>query len=168
MSDDRRPVVYYDSGGPPYFDVMGTTLRSGRDFTDQDRAGTALVGIVNQTFARGFWPGQSPIGKRLRLNDPGAAWVEIVGVAPDGKYQTLGEPPQRHLYLSSLQHYYSAMTLILHTSSDPRGYAQTVRSLVQRLDPDLPITDVRTMNEHLGFALYPARTSALLFAVCGA
>jgi predicted permease len=168
MPDDRRPVVYYDSVGPHYFDVMGTTLRSGRDFVDQDRAGTALVGIVNQTFARAFWPGESPIGKRLRLNDPNGAWIEIIGVAPDGKYQSLGEPPQRHLYLPSLQNYHSAMTLILHTSGDPRGYAQTVRALVQRLDADLPVTEVRSMNEHLGFALYPARTSALLFAVCGA
>jgi macrolide transport system ATP-binding/permease protein len=168
MHDDRRPVVYYDSVGPHYFEVMGTVLRSGRDFADQDRAGTALVGIVNQTFARGFWPGQSPIGKRLRLNDPGAAWVEIIGVVPDGKYQSLGEPPQRHLYLSSLQNYHSSMTLILHTSGDPRGYAQAMRSLVQRIDADLPVTDLRTMNQHLGFAFYPARTSALLFAVCGA
>jgi predicted permease len=159
--------VYYYSVGPRYFEVMGTTLRSGRDFGDQDRGGAALVGIVNQTFARGFWPGESPIGKRVRLNDPGAAWVEIIGVAPDGKYQSIGEPPQRHLYLSSLQNYHSAMTLILHTSGDPRGYAQTLRSRVQRLDPDLPVTDVRTMNEHLGFALYPARTSAVLFAVSG-
>jgi predicted permease len=168
LSDDRRPVVYYDSVGPRYFDVMGITLRSGRDFADEDRAGTARVGIVNQTFARAFWPGQSPIGKRLRLNDPAGAWIEIIGVAPDGKYQSLGEPPQRHLYLPSLQNHHSATTLILHTSGDPRGYAQTVRSLVQRLDPDLPVTEVRSMNEHLGFALYPARTSALLFAVCGA
>ena len=85
----------------------------------------------------------------------------------DGKYQSLGEPPQRHVYLPSLQNLHSAMTLVLHTSGDPRGYVQRA-ILVQKLDPDLPVTDVRTMNEHLGFAMYPARTGALLFTISGA
>jgi ABC-type antimicrobial peptide transport system permease subunit len=60
------------------------------------------------------------------------------------------------------------MTLVLHTAGDPHGYVLSVRSLVQKLDPDLPVTDVRTMNEHLGFAMYPARTSAFLFTISGA
>ena len=85
----------------------------------------------------------------------------------DGKYQSLGEPPQRHLYLPSSQNFHSAMTLVLHTSGDPRNYMQLVRSTVGRLDPDLPVTDIRTMHEHLGFALYPARMTAFLFTVSG-
>ncbi|MPY89078.1 MAG: FtsX-like permease family protein [Luteitalea sp.] len=168
MPDDRRPVVYYDKVAPRYFEAMGTPLLSGRDFTEQDRAGTRPVGIVNQTLARSFGRGESPLGKRLRLsNAPAAPWIEIVGVVADGKYHSLGEPSQRHLYLPSLQNFHSAMTLVLHTSGDPHSYMQMVRLLVQKLDPDLPVTDVRTMNEHLGFALYPARTTALLFTISG-
>ena len=168
VPDDQRPVVYYDKVAPRYFEAMGTPLLSGRDFTEQDRVGMRSVGIVNEALVRGIGLGESPIGKRLRLsNAPTAPWIEIIGVVADGKYQSLGEPPQRHLYLTSLQNFHSAMTLVLHTSGDPRSYMQLVRSLVQKLDPDLPVTDVRTMNEHLGFALYPARVSALLFTVSG-
>lgn len=168
MPDDQRPVVYYDKVAPRYLEAMGTPLLSGRDFTEQDRVGIRPVGIVNETVARAIGRGESPIGKRLRLSNAlTAPWIEIIGVVADGKYQSLGEPSQRHLYLPSLQNFHSAMTLVLHTSGDPRSDMQPVRSLVQKLDPDLPVTDVRTMNEHLGFALYPARVSALLFTISG-
>ena len=168
VPDDRRPVVYYDKVAPRYFEAMGTPFLSGRGFTEQDSAGSRSVGVVNETLARGISRGESPIGKRLRLsNTPAAPWIEIIGVVADGKYQSLGEPPQQHLYLPSLQNFHSAMTLVLHTLGDPRSYGQPVRSLVHKLDPDLPVTDVRTMNEHLGFALYPARVSALLFTISG-
>ena len=168
MPEDPRPVVYYDKVAPRYFEAMGTPLLSGRDFNEQDRVGTSPVGIVNQTLARTLDGGDSPIGKRLRLsNAPDAPWIEIIGVVADGKYQSLGEPPQRHLYLPSSQNFHSAMTLVLHTSGDPRNYMQLVRSTVGRLDPDLPVTDIRTMHEHLGFALYPARMTAFLFTVSG-
>jgi len=167
MPDDRRPVVYYDRVAPRYFETMGTPLLSGRDFADRDRTGTPLAAIVNQTFARSFWQSESSVGKRFRLSGGAAPWIEIIGVVADGKYQSLGEPPQRHVYLPSLQNFHSATTLVLHTSGDPHGYVQMVRSIVQKLDPDLPVTDIRTMNEHLAFAMYPARTSALLFTISG-
>jgi predicted permease len=168
MPDERRPVVYYDKVAPRYFETMGTPILSGRDFADHDRTGTPPVAIVNQTFARSFWQSESAIGKRFRLSEGAALWIEIIGVVADGKYQSLGEPAQRHVYLPSLQNFHSAMTLVLHTSGGPHGYALSVRSLVQKLDPDLPVTDVRTMNQHLGFAMYPVRTSALLFTISGA
>ena len=166
--DDRRPVVYYDKIAPLYFQAMGTRLLAGRDFSTRDATGTPLVAIVNQTFARHFWQRESPIGKRLRLGEGTAPWIEIIGLVADGKYQSLGEPPQRHVYLPSLQNFHSAMTLVVHTTGNPYGYVETLRSIVQKLDPDLPVTDVRTMNEHLGIAMYPARTSALLFTISGA
>jgi predicted permease len=147
---------------------MGTRLLAGRDFSERDATGTALVAIVNQTFARNFWHNQSPIGKRFRLGVGTAPWIEVIGLVADGKYQSLGEPPQRHVFLPSLQHFHSATTLVVHTSGDPHSYVQTVRSIVQKLDPDLPVTDIRTMDEHLGFAMYPARTSAILFTISGA
>ncbi len=168
MPEDRRPVVSYDIVAPLYFQTMGTRFLAGRDFSDRDATGTALVAIVNQTFARNFWQNQSPIGKRFRLGVGTAPWIEVIGLVADGKYQSLGEPPQRHMFLPSLQHFHSATTLVVHTSGDPHSYIQTVRSIVQKLDPDLPVTDIRTMDEHLGFAMYPARTSAILFTISGA
>jgi putative ABC transport system permease protein len=167
LADDRRPVVYYDIVAPRYFAAMGTPLVSGRDFTERDAADTRRVGIVNATLARSLGQ-ENPIGKRLRWRSgPAAQWIEIIGVVADGKYQSLGEPPQRHIFVPSLQNFHSAMTLVLHTSGDSHSYIPMVGSLVRKLDPDLPVTDVRTMHEHLGFALYPARMTALLFTVSG-
>jgi putative ABC transport system permease protein len=91
----------------------------------------------------------------------------VIGVVADGKYHRLGETPQRHLYLPLLQGYQLSMTLVLHISSDRATIAQSVRDSVQRLNHDLAVTDVRTMREHLGFALFPARAGAALLGGAG-
>jgi predicted permease len=166
--DDRRPVVYYDVVAPLFFETMGTRILAGRDLSDHDTTSTPMVAIVNQTFARTFWKNQSPIGKRFRWGAETAPSIEIVGLVADGKYQSLGEPPQRHVFFSSIQNFHAGMTLVLHVSGDPQSYVQTVRAIVQKLDPDLPVTDVRTMTDHLELAMYPARTSAVLFTMSGA
>jgi len=146
---------------------MGTPLLSGRDFTQHDVDTAAPVAVVNQTFASSFWPGQGPLGKRFRLNSNMSGWIEVIGLAPDGKYQRLGEQPQRHLYLAGGT---GLLTLVLHTGTDPHQYAQAVTSVVHGLDLNLPVTDLQTMNEHLGLAFYPARMGASLlgfFSVLG-
>src|SRR5262249_45450583 len=87
--------------------------------------------------------------------------IEVVGLVPTGKYLSLGESPQRHIFLAG-----HSSGLVIHTASDPRQYMQAVRSAVLRLDPNLAVANVETMNEHLGFAFYPARMSASLFSLC--
>jgi macrolide transport system ATP-binding/permease protein len=166
LPDEQRPVVFFDKVGPQYFHTMGTALMLGRDFTEQDRAGAPRVAIVNQTFALTFWPGQSAIGNRFALgaNSPP---LEVVGVVPDGKYHRLGEGRQRHLYLPLLQGDHASVTLLLHVAADPGTVVQAVRDTVQRINPDLAVTDVRTMREHLGFALFPARAGAALLGGAG-
>jgi macrolide transport system ATP-binding/permease protein len=166
VPDEQRPVVFFDKVGPRHFHTIGAPLMLGRDFTEQDRIDAPLVAIVNQTFARAFWSGQSAIGKRFALasNSP---LLEVVGVVADGKYHRLGEQPQRHLYLPLLQGYQPSMTLVLHTVGDRSRVSQSLRSTVQRLNPDLAVTDVRTMHEHLGFALFPARAGAALLSGAG-
>jgi ABC-type antimicrobial peptide transport system permease subunit len=122
--------------------------------------GSAQVAVVNQTFADTFWPGQNPIGKRLRLNSSDGAWIEVVGLVPTGKYLSLGEAPQRHLFLAG-----HSSGLIIHTASDPHRYMKVIRASVQRLDPNVAVASVETMNEHLGFAFYPARMCAFLLGL---
>jgi predicted permease len=161
----QRPKAFYDKVGAGFFRTMGTPLLAGRDFTPMDVNNTAPVAIVNQMFANSFWPGQNPLGKRLQLNSSDSSWIEVVGLVPNGKYQSLGESPQRHLYLAG-----HSSSLVIHTASDPHQYTQAIRAAVQRLDSNLTVADVQTMNEHLGFAFYPARMSASLlglFSVLG-
>jgi len=162
VPDYQRPVVYYDRVGDNFFRTMGTALLAGRDFTLRDVDTPTPVAVVNQTFAKTFWPGQSPLGKRLRLNSSDSAWIEVVGLAQDGKYRSLGEPPQRHLYLAG-----QSSGLVVHTAGDPHQYVKAIRAAVKKLDPNLPVTGVETMNEHLGFALYPARMGASLLGLFG-
>jgi putative ABC transport system permease protein len=111
-------------------------------------------------FAASFWPGQNPVGKHLKLNSSDSRWIEVVGLVPNGKYQSLGESPQRHLFLAG-----HSSGLVIHTAGDPHQYIQPIRGVVQNLDPNLAVTDVQTMNEHLGFAFYPARMSAFLLGL---
>ena len=162
VPDYQRPVVYYDRVGDNFFRTMGTPLLAGREFTPRDLDGSTPVAVVNQTFAKTFWPGESPLGKRLRLNTQDSARIEVVGVVQDGKYRSLGEPPQRHLYLAG-----QSSGLVVHTAGDPHQYANAIRAAVQKLDPNLPVTGVVTMQEHLGFALYPARIGASLLGLFG-
>jgi predicted permease len=160
VPDYERPKVFYDRVGAGFFRTMGTPLMAGRDFIPRDLNGTAPVAVVNQTFADSFWPGQNPVGKHLKLNSSDSPWIEVVGLVPNGRYQSLGESPQRHLFVAG-----HSSGLVIHTASDPRQYTQPVRAVVRGLDPNLAVTDVQTMNEHLGFAFYPARMSASILGL---
>jgi predicted permease len=160
VPDYERPKVFYDRVGAGFFRAMGTPLMAGRDFIPHDLNGTAPVTVVNQMFADSFWPGQNPVGKHLKLNSNDSPWIEVVGLVPNGRYQSLGESPQRHLFVAG-----HSSGLVIHTASDPHQYIQPIRAVVQGLDPNLAVTDVQTMNEHLGFAFYPARMSASMLGL---
>jgi len=160
VPDYQRPKVYYDRVGASFFRTMGTPLLAGRDFTESDVNSSTPVAVVNQMFADSFWPGQNPIGKHLKLNSTDTPWIKVVGLVPTGKYLSLGESPQRHLFLTG-----HSSGLIIHTAGDPHQYIQSIRSVVQRLDPNLAVANVETMDEHLGFAFYPARMSASLLGL---
>jgi predicted permease len=130
-----------------YFRVVGTAVVSGRGFTTEDRASTRPVVVVNQEFARRYWPGTDPIGKRLRLASDDSPWMEIVGIARTGKYFFIGEPPRPFIYLPFAQHDRSRMSLIVESASaDPSGLAAPLRGLVRDLKPDQPIYNVRPLS----------------------
>jgi len=142
----------------------------GRGFTNRDVAGAPRVVVVNQTFARRYWPGQDPIGRHIRMgagagaNTP--AW-EVVGVARDGKYSTLGESPQSFFYTPLLQFYKPAVSLIVRTQGQPMAVAPAVRHAVAALDPSLPLFDTATLEQHMGLSLLPARLAGWLLGAMG-
>jgi predicted permease len=162
VPDYQRPKVFYDKVGASFFRTMGTPLVAGRDFTPREANSAAPVAVVNRMLADSFWPGQNPLGKHLRLNSNDGPWIEVVGLVPNGKYRSLGETPQLHLFLAG-----HSSGLVVHTAGDPHQYIQRIRAVVQGLDPNLAVTDIETMDEHLGFAFYPARMSAFLLGLFG-
>jgi predicted permease len=153
--------------GPNYFQTMGIGLLKGRDFSELDTQEGQGVVIVNETFERVHFNGQDALGKRLSFNGAGGPWREIVGVARDSKYQTLGEAATPFAYLPLAQNHETGMTLLVRASNEPAGLLATVRQSVQSLERNLPVTNVRPMRELIGNSLYAARMGALLIGVFG-
>lgn len=123
--------------------------------------------MINETLARRLWPGEDPIGKRLRLGGPADPEAEVIGVARDGKYATLGENARPYIYRPLLQSYASTMTLVVRTTGDPDKLSAAVREQIQSLNPNLPVSQITTLAERIDFALFPARLAAALLGAFG-
>jgi predicted permease len=130
-----------------YFDAMGLTILQGRNFRVEDAAGAPRVAIVNQQLAQHYWPNQDPLGKRFRVDDPGKPWVEVVGLAKTSKYVFIAEPPMEFVYLPYRQKPQQRMILLAESAGDPSSLVTPLRDVARGLDADLPIYNVRTMEE---------------------
>jgi hypothetical protein len=105
------------------------------------------VAIVNEEFAKSYWPNQEPLGKRFHLNDARGPWIEVVGVTKTGKYIFVGETPFKFFYLPFAQNPSSEMLLLVRTSGgDPAGVAAPIRAIVQGLDANQPVYNVNTLD----------------------
>jgi predicted permease len=150
-----------------YFGTVGTALLHGREFASGDSAGTPKVAVVNQTFAARFGSGAAAVDRHFRLGGPDGERVRIVGVARDARYGMLGEGPRPYLYLPLSQHSRSWLTLVVRTAGDPAAVIPAVRESVRRLDPDLAVFGVMTMQQHLENALNIATSSAIFAGAFG-
>ncbi len=130
-----------------YFGVVDVPILQGREFQVTDRADSQRVAIVNEQFARKYYPNQSAIGKRFRLNNAAGAPVEIVGVARRSKYFFMVEPPFDYMYLPLSQNRQTGMTILLHTVGPSASVAEPLRDAVRSLDAGQPVFGVRTMEE---------------------
>jgi predicted permease len=153
--------------GPQYFETMGIPLVRGRSFTDGDRRGSPPVVIVNEAFARRYWPGADPLGKRLSANGPEGQFRQVVGVARTGKYRTLGEEPRPFYYMPLGQEYHGAVTLHVKVASGPRDLLPAVREAIRSIDATVPVFDAKTMDDQLLVALLPSRLAGTLLGAFG-
>ena len=147
--------------GPNYFKTMQTPLIRGRDFTEADRKGAPKVVVINATLGEMLWPGEEPLGKRVSVTGPDGPFLEVVGVTLGGKYRTLGESPQPYIFQPVLQSYDPRMTLVVRTTGEPQSVAGIVREQIRALDPNLAISDVKTLRDHVNLSLFPSRVAAL-------
>jgi macrolide transport system ATP-binding/permease protein len=130
-----------------YFETVGMPIVEGRRFQVTDKSDSPRVAIVNEQFARKYYPNKDAVGKRFRLDGAAGQAVEIVGVAKQSKYIFPAEPPFEYLYLPLSQNQRSGMTLMLQTAGPSGGVADSVRELVRKIDPGQPIISVRTMED---------------------
>ncbi|MHB1327608.1 MAG: ADOP family duplicated permease, partial [Gemmatimonadales bacterium] len=149
---------------PEYFATLGTELISGREFLATDDSAAVRVLIVNQRFVDRFWPGQDGVGRTVRT---GGRDHTVIGVVPTGKYRRLGEAPTAFMWVPHAQSWRSGMSLHIRTSGDPLALSSLVRSEVAALDPNLPVSNIRTMEQHLGIALLPARIAGSVLGLFG-
>ena len=129
-----------------YFQTLGVRVLEGRAFASTDRDDAAAVAVVNTTVAANYWPGQSAVGKRFRIDDESGPWVDVVGVAATDRYSFLIEPPREFVYLSRRQRPPRTMALIVE-ADQPEMLAASVRELVRRIDGRQPIFTLRTLSE---------------------
>jgi putative ABC transport system permease protein len=163
-----------------YLQAMGIRLVRGRLFTPEDRAGRERVAIVSESLARRFWPGADPIGQRIKwgVRESEAPWMTIVGVVADVRESSLDAEPWMHTYTPYLQvppqvvadeiagfGMLRALHLAIWTASDPAMLVEPVRREIRRLDPELAIANVQTMEQHVARAAAPQRASAALLAL---
>ena len=165
----KAPDMMFNSVDAPYFETLRIRVLLGRAFTDADSETSPRVTIVNETMARLFWPGEDPIGKRFSLSSDAGPFVEIVGVARDGKYRVLAEDPQPYFYVPLTQHFTAQRTLQIRSSMPSESLAPIVQREIQALDANDPIEEIQTMKESLGGTLgyFIYRLGASLAAAMG-
>jgi len=154
--------VIYNSTTPGYFAAMGIPLVAGRDFAETDGKKSPAVVIVNQALAENFWKGQDAVGKRVKTGNTGdTASAEVVGVAKNGKYQSIGEDRTMTIYYPMAQMYSPQAAMAVRTQMDAKATIASVRGEIEKMDATLPVYNVKTLSEHMGFALFPLHAGAV-------
>jgi len=152
-----------ETASPEYFQTMGIPLLGGRAFTAMDREPAPPVAIVNQSFARHFFKGADPIGRRLRV-DGGQTLAQIVGIAADIKQHGLEREPGNEIYVPYAFAPFRDVRLIVRSQTAPAELERTVRQVVKELDAQQPVTEVRTLAQVRADNLASPRLTALLLA----
>jgi putative ABC transport system permease protein len=168
---DGKPVnLDMNLVGPQYCATLKLPLLAGRDFTSTDNRGEPRVVIINQAAARAYWPNQNPLGKYLSMSAPGEGvpqLVEIIGVVGDSRYRSLTESFRPGILLPSWQNYRPDLSLFLRSAGSPTTLVEMARRELSALDPQLPITQIRTLAEQRRDSLYSQRATALLLVSFG-
>jgi len=158
---------------PSYFSTMGIPLLSGRDFTRRDLPDTPPVAIVNNAFARKFWPNGNAMGKRISFSANNPKWYEIVGVVGNVKHRGLDIADSPEIYIPAFQPLFAggnvpSLYLAVRTVNDPAAVANTMRSEVAAIDRDQPVASLMTMDQRISDSVAPRRFNMFLLGLFAA
>ncbi|HEV7474996.1 MAG TPA: ABC transporter permease, partial [Pyrinomonadaceae bacterium] len=160
------PVAVPNEISPNYFRTMEIPLR-GRDFTERDSKEESRVAIINESFARRLFPNQEAIGRRFNFSGPDKPYWEVIGVAADGKYNSLAEDQKMAFYRPILRDYNTNATLVARISGDSGTVISGLRGELQRMDASLPLYNVQTLSDHMNVPLFPFRMAATVLGSFG-
>ena len=156
--------IYTTTVDAGFFDAVGVRIVAGRAFQESDRDGPPVV-IVSEAFAHRFWPGRSAMGQVFRVD---TVQQTVVGVASDGKVNSLGEDLTPFLYRSYEQRPNSGMEVVIRTAGTADGFVAKAVAVARRLDPEVQIIEAKTMERHLSAMLLPHRLAAWIISAFGA
>jgi len=160
----KEMIINTRSVSPGYFVTLGISLVKGRDFDDRDKREALGAAIINQNLARIYFSNEDPIGKRITFDD-GQSWLSIVGIVGDVKQLGLDSTAQPEVYFPYLQVTSPSMSIVVRTSAEPSSLAAAVKSQIQMVDKDLPITAAKTMEQLLAESVSGRRFNMLLLTV---
>jgi putative ABC transport system permease protein len=165
MTAGTEPEVYYRGINAAYFDVLGIPLRRGRAFTASDRGGAVPVAVVNEAFVREYYPNDEPLGKRVRWVSGDGSWITIVGVASDVRALSLDRSEVPAVYVPYAQEgaaWRRWMDVAIKTSGDAPTVVPAVRAELRRLDPNVPLARVRSMDAVIAASVADRRFNLVL------
>lgn len=173
-ADSRSQSANFIPIGPDYFETVGLKMAVGRRFTPQDDPDHPGVAIINESFARHYFPNENPLGQRLKPGPPGRIWrgqkltsFEIVGIARDVKLAGLDAPSEPAYYLPASQAPLQDMTILVRTTTDPLSIVGSVRQVVLSIDPNQPISNIRTLEKVVDDSVAQRRLNMLLMGLFG-
>jgi putative ABC transport system permease protein len=157
------------TASPGFFTSLHIPLLEGRNFNDHDKSGAPLVALISQSMATHFWPRTDPIGRRFKFGTtPSTApWITVAGVVGDVKQNWFDPKPTPTIYLPYQQAPRSVMNVVARTSYDAAGVVPGIRSLVQRLDPQVAISEVQDMQGVISDSISPVQLMGILMMVFG-
>ena len=166
----------FQAATPGYIEAMGIKLVRGRTLEEGDQADALPVVVVNRTMAERYWPGEDPIGQQLRVGGPeqGRPWLTVVGIVEDVRHNAITEEPRTEMYLPHAQVPLSiggplgTMSLVIRTTRPAEAVFLRLREEVREMDPNLPVADLRTLEEVVSSALAEPRFIMLLLAAFAA
>ena len=168
VEDSEQLGTHWVASTPEYFDTMEISLLEGRLFDERDRPDTQPVVVIDQAFAQENWPGESPLGKQVRLgrnSDPNSEWMSVIGVVSNSHHDQVDEEVKYTVFQPVLQQPARFMTVVIRTESDPMAFGNTFRETLRGLDPNLPIYWLRTVEQWIAIGMFTANIISTLFAI---
>jgi putative ABC transport system permease protein len=171
---DEQPTTQYRVADWRYLQTMGISLKEGRSFTAADGPDAQGVAVINETLAHRYWPGQDPVGQQIKLifpstrqpwdAEPRSGWLTIIGISGDARDWAWGEAKAGQMYLPLAQDASRIMHLTIRSKGDPTQLTSDIRHAVEAVDPNQPVTDVRSMDGYVTMAVAQKRLNMSLLA----
>jgi predicted permease len=167
LSVGQAPLINHHVITPNYLKAIGIPILAGRDFNETDTPDGLKVTIIDERLAREYWPNQSPLGKRVRYGPPenNEPWQTIVGVVGNVKNESLSLTQGKSVYIPYAQRTFGSIGIAVRATISPENLAEAIRRQVKEMDPNVPLANVRTMNEVISRSVWQPRLYTILFGV---